>query len=178
MSELESIDLESISNEIKKQARAQAAKWFIASVVALVIFAVVGWWFYFKSKIITVIGGVPSGAVMAFDLPTKCPDGWSQFIDADGKSIIGVGNTRNYREQGGNSTHQLTVDEMPSHKHSFTGDPISIGGWNGDITYDVSVGDYSANGSITPSGVISTEGGSRPHNNMPPFLALYYCIKK
>ena len=71
---------------------------------------------------------VPTGAVMVFDLSSGCPDGWTEFADAAGRTIVGQGSGmvdenrqpltgRKYREHGGEERHTLTEEEMPKHGH-------------------------------------------------------------
>lgn len=80
---------------------------------------------------------------------------------------------------GGEVTHTLTVDEMPTHTHQALG---SISAANTVLpansvwaVTDNPAYNQSANTSMSPVGISST-GGSQPHNNMQPFLALNYCI--
>ena len=73
---------------------------------------------------------------------------------------------------GGEATHTLTVNEMPSHTHNFRNtqyDPVSVlepGGTNN--WYGIPLGQYSAN-----EFGLTYVGGSQPHNNMPPYLVVY-----
>jgi hypothetical protein len=71
---------------IRKEAVSQVAKGAIAAVVALFAAAATGWWFYLQPKLTEAFGGVPPGAVMAFDRSDldedHCPSGWTPFLEA------------------------------------------------------------------------------------------------
>lgn len=126
---------------------------------------------------------VPRGAIMAFDLPRGCPEGWSMFLPAISRTIVGAGNlptgssgssstnpltVRSFGELGGEEAVQLTIDEMPRHSHGalFAGDGRKAGMLN-EYAYHAS--GYEK---------LRPEGGSQPHNNMPPYIALHYCKKE
>ncbi len=76
---------------------------------------------------------------------------------------------------GGEVTHTLTIDEMPSHNHDFSRgasnkyEHIYIstnGAWN---TPSSGSGYGFGAGYMT----ISNRGGSQAHNNMPPYIVVY-----
>jgi len=78
-------------------------------------------------------------------------------------------------DAGGADDHQLTVNEMPSHKHE-----LSVRRTDGsqDAGANSVEGRDTASGPETISdGAMRDTGGDQPHNNMPPFLALNYIIK-
>lgn len=95
---------------------------------------------------------------------------WEQIKD---KFLLSAGDTYSSGSEGGEATHTLTVEEMPSHNHSLS-DPIDknsikLGSMTGDANwaltkraadYDYSLGTNSA-------------GGGVAHNNMPPYLTVY-----
>lgn len=93
---------------------------------------------------------------------------------AEGQFIIGAGHHVDSREEsrdfdigdrGGAYRHVLTIDEMPSHNHRILEAAGSAGGGGGF--------DANDNNWDSPSNSnISYEGGSQPHNNMPPYIAM------
>ena len=140
---------------------------------------------------------LPSGAVVAFDREDGCPPGWSEYREADGRFIVGTGRHTVHdryatevtefglREMGGERTHRLSVDEMPSHEHEIGirpwpgdhGGPLEVGhsvGGNNDRTR-IDADDGPPWAGLVSSLYATGAGGSQAHNNMPPWVALKYC---
>ncbi len=135
----------------------------------------------------TIIGNteyfmVPRGAIIIWsgtvnDIPTGwvlC-DGNNGTPDLRARFVLGaveetgvkysVGNT------GGEEEHTLTIDEMPSHSHGISRSFKGGGGGSGGADINTSGTGW------TPFSVLP-EGGSQPHNNMPPYYALCYIMKE
>lgn len=93
---------------------------------------------------------------------------WEQLKD---RFLLGAGSTYSNGTTGGESTHTLTVDEMPSHNHQLAGKKGTSG------TPGFPTGSIAAYNDGIGEGwwVQPTEltGGGKAHNNMPPYLAVY-----
>ena len=109
---------------------------------------------------------------------------WVSF--GTGKTLVGIDSSQTefdtVEETGGEKTHTLTVDEMPSHNHSFV-TQTTDGIWEafnqyhlgpyGD-TYPKRPGFYRGSASIGGRGVyIGNEGGGDAHNNLQPYITVY-----
>jgi hypothetical protein len=136
------------------------------------------------------------GAVVAFNRSEKdgsCPIGWRKLEEATGRFIVGAGvngwsdgvgrpisNHPSLMDDpvgavGGEEVHQLATDEMPSHDHS-----------NGAFNLLVTRNGKEVAEHAVPQNIdinarkgqpIEAVGRNLPHNNMPPYVALFYCIK-
>ena len=103
---------------------------------------------------------------------------WSQIKD---RFLLAAGDTYAAGGTGGEANHTLTVDEMPSHRHSSDdyvyGYPQSSAreGWDTECSWVNNGKPDSNNPSTGENGPIRTSyvGGGQPHNNMPPYLTVY-----
>lgn len=82
----------------------------------------------------------------------------------EGRVLIGANSTYPVNSTGGEFEHTLTVEEMPSHTHTLYyrsgysrsgGSGAIFDGWSDELRQTIS------------------SGGSQPHNNMQPYLAVY-----
>lgn len=106
---------------------------------------------------------------------------WAQI---NGRFLIGTGTPENNDDgtspgsynyaagsTGGEATHKLTVNEMPSHNHAINAsysNPGSSSSNNGKLL----AGDNN-NGWLWNHATTSYSGDGAAHNNMPPYLAVY-----
>ena len=110
-----------------------------------------------------VIGTVFGGSGGNFNLP-----------DLQGRFALGAGQGADLTERilkikGGEETHRLTVEEMPSHGHGYD-QRNRDDGFSGAMDPN-----YFCRG--TDGKTTTSTGGDQAHNNMPPFLILNYIIK-
>lgn len=90
---------------------------------------------------------------------------WERLKD---RFLLAAGDSYAAGSTGGEAQHTLTVDEMPSHGHEidqlWTDSPgnnqLANGGAGFSLRYN-----HNKTTSLT--------GGGEPHNNMPPYLAVY-----
>ena len=93
-----------------------------------------------------------------------------------GRFLLGADATYAAGSTGGEATHTLTTDEMPKHMHSgitIAGNKLTA--WSDSGTGGVFDMTSLFNGSGHNSNDFFAEpkGGSQPHNNLPPYLAVY-----
>ena len=101
------------------------------------------------------------------------------------RMIIGAGNGYAVKSTGGEATHKLSVNEMPSHAHEgralvygYDGwDPVTIGQYT--LAFDYQNGIYQGAVKATKGAYVSLNsftgptGNDQPHNNMPPYYSAY-----
>lgn len=113
----------------------------------------------------------------------------------EGRFLIGADNTYIIQSIGGEATHTLTQNEIPSHSHTNP-DARFWGGWgiagqgvNGTIVSNATWGTASgynreqwgeqgANVAnqfflAQQTDYVSYTGGNQPHNNIPPYYAVH-----
>lgn len=113
---------------------------------------------------------------------------WIQLKD---KFLLTAGDTYTAGDTGGEATHTLTTQEMPSHGHSLSGDGSHTHTYTGFIQSAVKSTQewlaiaharYEGDGTNVPpsmnvsgghSHTVQNTGGGQAHNNMPPYIVVY-----
>ena len=86
---------------------------------------------------------------------------WEQL---ENRFLLGAGSSYTAGSTGGEATHTLTVDEMPNHSHlGYVGNTDAGSSTAARMGYN----NYAYRQNMT------AVGGDQPHNNMPPYLAVY-----
>ena len=87
---------------------------------------------------------------------------WEQIKDT---FLLSAGDNYSAGSTGGEAEHTLTVDEIPAHTHGFK---VTTGKVQSGTNYARVASDGTATDNL-----ITETGGGQPHNNMPPYLAVY-----
>lgn len=93
---------------------------------------------------------------------------WTQLKD---RFLLGAGSTYTNGSTGGEASHTLTENEMPSHSHGQYVTVSSGGSLSANCDYD----SYASGKARKSAQNVSTDptGGGNSHNNMPPYLVVY-----
>lgn len=97
--------------------------------------------------------------------------GGTSWAKIEGRFLLGASSSYPVSTTGGEAEHTLSVDEMPSHNHEQVVGSYSVEGYNPGIRID-----YNKDGACAPfpQGLNTNgTGGGQPHNNMPPYKAVY-----
>jgi len=93
---------------------------------------------------------------------------WEQIKDL---FLLGAGDTYNAGSTGGEATHTLSINEIPSHNHNTSKQAYAYQ----DLSYGVDGAFFKGtkrDGYTIPDNTANV-GGGQAHNNMPPYLVVY-----
>ena len=100
---------------------------------------------------------------------------WERLKD---RFLLGAGDAYSAGSTGGESEHTLTQNEMPKHYHG--GYLLGMGGTDTTPAYYAALNQsaytYNYDQGVTgvlEAAIVGFKGGELPHNNMPPYLAVY-----
>ena len=109
-------------------------------------------------------------------------DGTNNTPDLRNRFIVGSGGDYSIGNTGGESSHTLTLNEMPSHKHDF----YAYSNTSTTSRFDYLETDTGSNpvkivtGRVarnSSSDMLSSVGGGQPFENRPPYYALAFIMK-
>lgn len=101
---------------------------------------------------------------------------WERIKD---RFLLAAGDDYTAGSTGGEAEHTLSIDEMPTHRHTFKS---SSYGWEGYAIYGMKDTSSGSNVGLSPYNqyelsennvVMQNTGGGQAHNNMPPYLTVY-----
>lgn len=88
-----------------------------------------------------------------------------------GRVPVGQGGAYAFNATGGATTHTLTVNEMPSHRHEIKYRNSTQGSANNPALISGTTGDTQS-----PYGFSDYVGGGQAHNNMQPYIVLPFFL--
>lgn len=130
---------------------------------------------------LSYVGMIIHSTTLNTEAKVKAFYGGTSWSKIEGKFLLGTSSTHTIGSTGGEESHILTTNEMPSHSHGEyvnTSDgiryPYSLANGGGESM----AGNYF--GSATPFGsytgqqcLTGATGGGQAHNNMPPYKTVY-----
>ena len=101
----------------------------------------------------------------------------------EGRFLLGASATYGAGTMGGEASHKLTTDELPSHSHSVNSQNLQ-GGTNGDVCnsnsgslngwdYEPAHTNKGGRRFTVPAHNTNATGSGKAHNTMPPYLSVY-----
>lgn len=126
--------------------------------------------------VIYPVGSIYMSATMSTVAQVQTALGGTWVKWGSGRVPVGVDTSQtefnSVGKTGGEKTHILTVNEMPSHSHNIyfvdTGDGGSGYGKQNGLYYN---GGWWGNSQGAPN--VGNTGGGQAHNNMPPYITCY-----
>ena len=117
----------------------------------------------------------PSGIIAMYEgTGSSIPSGW-RLCDGSGgtpdlrnRFVVAAGREYDIGDTGGSNEHQLTVSEMPRHRHNYRRQRNSRRGRNRNTNRPRFERNRNTNNT----------GGDQPHENRPPYYALAYIQKE
>ena len=115
------------------------------------------------------VGSIYISVSSTFNPNTSFGGTWVKLTN---RFLVGAGGTYSLGATGGEATHTLTVNEMPTHSHTNIYATDSGGNASWGYNYQNGSGKGSVSSATPDSGGIGYAGGSAAHNNLPPYQAV------
>ena len=93
----------------------------------------------------------------------------------EGRFLLGTSSSYSVSSTGGEAEHTLSIDEMPSHQHTYFNDKPPDENTN-EVNpgyYSLGANNYTMIGSYQKIDLSTPAGGDQSHNNMPPYYSAY-----
>lgn len=122
------------------------------------------------------VGSIYISTSYTFNPQTTWGGTWRKT--ADGRCLIGAGSAYPLGSTGGEKTHYITIDELPSHDHGLSDWSMAwkMNGSIGEVGLkgaSASAEAWSDNRGYFKSTAVKATGGGKEMNNMQPYLAVY-----
>lgn len=92
----------------------------------------------------------------------------------EGRFILGASSTYSVGSTGGEATHTLTENEMPSHTHTMSaGSTNSTNHEHSTANGANVIAMCPTKANLGHNPLSNAKGGNQPHNNMPPYRVAY-----
>ena len=131
-------------------------------------------------------GAPPVGCIILWSGDESAiPDGWAlcngqtsfgrKTPDLRNRFVVGAGGEYRVHDTGGAKEVTLTVEQMPSHNHSYSFKGADLtGGYDNDNYFYNQHEKYPDNNNTKYT---NNTGGGKAHENRPPFYALCYSMR-
>ena len=126
---------------------------------------------YQNNEWLQIVYPIGSVYISASDIPPHELFGFGTWEQIKDTFLLCAGDNYAAGSVGGEANHTLTVDEMPTHSHTFQRHMLNKdddGTNTGESGYGVTNKTIAIYETAT-----GNAGGSQEHNNMPPYLTVY-----
>ena len=98
--------------------------------------------------------------------------GGESWVKIEGRFLLGQSSSYAINSVGGETTHRLTVAEMPSHNHAgkISARGAYLAFYNDGVVGSSGTASYNSTGDTF---TLTSNGGNQAHNNMPPYRSVY-----
>ena len=130
--------------------------------------------FYKSLAYLAKNGGIihPVGSVYMSSEPTSPASlfggTWERIKD---RFILAAGDTYAAGSTGGEAEHTLTISETPNHTHRLWVEGKTLEAQGRTLVTSISANQHTVD--ISQNLWMNSQGGSKSHNNMPPYLTAY-----
>jgi len=154
----------------------QGVKMTTGAIGTMPVGSIVMWW--------GDVGGIPRGWALCNGQNVDLGSGQHYPTpDLRNRIPLGVSAAHGRGTSGGAPTVKLTIDTMPRHDHRFAHDVYGVvSGFPRGDAYSGTTGfsytdSYKLNVYDTIDPGSGESGGDQPHNNLPPYTAVYFIIR-